>query len=126
MRIRTNHHYDKTVYADVDLTLGFTIKHAPIATSASGATQIVAGVSGKRIKVCHVNVTSNGTVNVKWQSGTTDKTGLAYLTQFSGYESAYVPPGNGCLFETAVGEALNINLSGATAVGGFITYYEED
>ena len=52
-------------------------------------------------------------------------TGLAYLTQHSGYETAFCPPAFGCLFETALGAALNINLSGAIAVGGFITYYEE-
>jgi len=52
-------------------------------------------------------------------------TGLAYLTQYSGYETAFCPPAFGCLFETALGAALNINLSGAIDVGGFITYYEE-
>lgn len=124
MRIRTNNHVDRTVYADVDRTLGFTIKHAAIATSAS--VEIVPAVVGKKIKVCHVNLVSNGNVNVKWQSGTTDKTGLAYLTQYSGYETAFVPPAFGCLFETDTGRALNINLSGSVAVGGFLTYYEEE
>ena len=108
-----------------DLTLGFTVKHAKIATADSGATVIVAAVTGYKIKVCHVNVTASNAVNVKWQSASTDLTGLAYLTQYSGYETAFCPPAFGCLFETAVGEALNINLSGAIAVGGFITYYEE-
>jgi hypothetical protein len=108
-----------------DLTLDFEIKHSAIATSSAGATQIVSAVPGKKIKVCHVNLVSNGSVNVKWQSASTDLTGLAYLTQYSGYETAFVPPAFGCLFETKEGEALNINLSGATAVGGFITYYEE-
>ena len=108
-----------------DLTLGYDIKHAKISASSAGATEIVAAVSGKKIKVCHVNIVSNGSVNVKWQSATTDLTGLAYLTQYSGYETAFCPPAFGCLFETALGAALNINLSGAIAVGGFITYYEE-
>lgn len=110
---------------DGTLLGGKTLKFATIATSSSGATAIVAAVTGKKIKVIGVWLSSNGTVNVKWQSASTDITGLAYLLQGNGYVLPTGSPGVAHWFETASGEALNINLSATVAVGGSIVYYEE-
>ena len=96
-------------------------KFFSIATAASGATEIVAAVTGKKIRVICYNYMANGTVNVKWQSASTDKTGLAYLVANTGKVVPFSPVG---WFETAAGEALNINLSGAIAVGGEGAYVE--
>jgi hypothetical protein len=93
---------------------------ATIAASSSGANAIVAAAgASNKIRVLAVQLTSSGTVNAKWQSASTDKTGLAYFVANTGYVLPYNPLG---WFETAANEALNLNLSAAIAVGGSITY----
>lgn len=97
------------------------LKRFIITASASGNTAVVAAVAGKKIRVISFNFVANGTVNVKWQSATTDISGLTYCVQFSGKALQFHPGGH---LETAVAEALNINLSGNVAVGGEGTYIE--
>lgn len=104
------------------------IKSAAIACSSSGSNQIVAAVSGKSIAVLGYVLVANGAVNAKWQSASTDKTGLLYLAANGGAVAPVIPLsklGAGtCWFSTAAGEALNLNLSGAVAVGGHVLYRE--
>lgn len=102
-------------------TSSLTPKFAVITASASGNTSVVALVAAKKIRVISYVVVTNATVNIKFQSNTTDKTGLLYLSANGGVSGAYAPTGH---FETASGEALNINLSSAVAVGGHLTYVE--
>jgi hypothetical protein len=98
-------------------------KYAKIVASSSGATEVVALVSGKKIRVLAYAVVANAAVNVKFQSHTapTDLTGLLYNAANGGEICNYNPAG---WFETLSGEALDINLSGAVAVGGHVTYME--
>ncbi len=100
-----------------------TPKRAVITASSSGATTIVSAVTGKKIRVLSCGISANAAVNVKFQSHATptDITGLLYLTDKGGYGAGFSPAGH---FETVAGEALDINLSGAVAVGGFLTYVE--
>jgi hypothetical protein len=109
-----------TVYSG---TTALTPKFAKIVASASGATTIVAAVASKKIRVLRWSLSASGNVNVKWQSrvAPTDLTGLHYLTQYASAGGAYCPAG---IFETVAGEALDINLSAAIAVGGELTYVE--
>lgn len=104
-------------------TTALTPKFAVITASSSGATTIVSAVSSKKLRVLALNLIANAAVNVKWQSHVTptDKTGLAYLGANGGYILPFNPVG---WFETVSGEALDINLSGAVAVGGHLTYIE--
>jgi hypothetical protein len=104
-------------------TTALTPKFATIAASSSGNNTIVASVSSKKIRVLAAYLISNGTVNAKWQSGAsgTDLTGLAYLVANAGYVLPFNPTG---WFETAATTLLNLNLSGAVAVGGSIVYIE--
>lgn len=102
-------------------TTALTPKFAIISASASGNTSVVALVASKKIRVLAANFMANGTVNVKFQSNTTDKTGLKYLVVNTGMVLPYCKTG---WFETAAGEALNINLSAAIAVGGELVYIE--
>jgi hypothetical protein len=95
------------------------IQHGIITASASGNTQVVAAQSGKKILVIAYTLLSNGTVNVKFQSATTDISGLKYLIANTGLVCGDLEKG---WFETAAGEALNINLSGNVAVGGELVY----
>ena len=109
-----------TIYSG---TTALTPKFAIITASASGATQVVALVSSKKIRVLRWRVSANGTVNVKWQSHVTptDKSGLSYCTQYKDAGGGYCPVGH---FETIAGEALDINLSASIAVSGELTYVE--
>lgn len=102
-------------------TTAVTPQYAAITAGSSGATTIVAGVTGKRIYILRWSLSANGNVNVNWQSHATTSTatGLHYLTQFASAGGAYCPAG---IFATAVGEALDLNLSAAVAVGGELTY----
>ena len=96
-------------------------KFASVAVSSANANAIVTAVTSKKVRVVAAFLMANGTVNAKWQSGSTDQTGLAYLLANVGYVLPFNPVG---WFETASGEALNLHLSGAIAVGGCITYVE--
>jgi hypothetical protein len=108
-----------------DLLRSKTIKFASISASSSGDNQIVALVATKKLKVLSCALVANGTVSVKWRSNTTDISGAMPLVVNSGFVLPASAPGMGHYFETAAGEALNINLSGNIAVAGHISYYEE-
>lgn len=96
---------------------------AAVAASASGDNAIVAAVAGKKIRVRGFELfNSVATVqNAKWRSGTTDITGLMYGTTIGLLADAQAPKDD-FLFETVAGQALNLNLSAATAVGGWVSY----
>jgi len=97
------------------------VKFAVISESSSGDNEVVPAVSGRMILVLNYTVMSNGTVSIKWRSATTDISGLLPLIANVGASPAFSPVGH---FRTAEGEALNLNLSGAVAVGGHLAYVE--
>lgn len=99
----------------------FGTRYSTITASSSGATTVVSAVTGKTIRVLSVVLISNGTVNVKFQSHVTptDLTGLLYLVANTGFSTSWADGGH---FATTSGEALDINLSGNIAVGGWLTY----
>lgn len=104
-------------------TTALTPKFATIAAASSGNNTLIAAVSSKRIRVLAAVFMGNGTVNVKFQDGAggTDLTGLFYLIANTGACLPFNPAG---WFQTSVNTLLNLNLSGAIAVGGCITYVE--
>jgi hypothetical protein len=105
-------------------TTALTPKFAAIAASSSGNNTLVAAVSAKKIRVLAYNLIGNGAVNAKFQSGAsgTDLTGLKYIAAAGGGICApYNPVG---WFETGSNTLLNLNLSGAVAVGGELVYVE--
>jgi len=97
------------------------VTFASVAASSSGNNTAVAAVTGKRIRVHQAFLMATSAVNIKWQTaaGGTDLTGLGYPAANGGYVLPYSPVG---WFETNAGELLNLNLSGAIAVGGVIGY----
>jgi hypothetical protein len=94
---------------------------AVINASSSGAQSLVAAVANKAIRVIAAALMASGTVNVKFQSHTTptDETGLFYLVANTGFVLPFNQLG---WFQGNVGEQLDINLSGAVAVGGCLVY----
>jgi len=104
-------------------TTALTPKFAKIAAASSGNNTLVSAVASKKIRVLAYNFISNGTVNAKFQDGAggTDLTGLKYCVANTGLVAGFNPVG---WFETSVNTLLNVNLSGAVAIGGELVYVE--
>jgi hypothetical protein len=103
-------------------TTALTPKFAKISCSSSGNNEIVAAVTGKKIRVISWDVSPSDAVNFKWRTASTDITGLYYAVNAgNGVSKPWNPLG---YFETVSDEALNLNLSGAIAVGGSLVYVE--
>lgn len=92
----------------------------PIAVSAAGSTTLVAAVAGLKTEVLAVALMSAGVNNVKFQRGTvpTDVTGVFPLIASTGF---VLGPG-GVWFATGANEALLINTTTVTTIGGVLTY----
>lgn len=99
----------------------YPVKRGIIAASSSGNNQLVAAVAGKTICVTSYSYNTAGAVNVKFRSANTDISGLYSWLANQGIAPARDP---NCIYRTAVNEALNLNLSGAVAVGGDFRYAE--
>jgi hypothetical protein len=100
---------------------GYIPKRKSVAASSSGNNEIVAAVTGTIIVVTNYKLVASGTVSAKWRSANTDLEGAVSMSDTGGAFAS--DPVHGVL-ETVAGEALNLNLSGAVAVNGHITYVE--
>lgn len=110
---------------NVNIRIDKTLKTAKIDHGSSGNNEIVAAVTGKKIKVYTIVLVVSNAVNCKWCSATTDLTGaMNFSSQGEGYAHAVQPPA--FLLATAAGEALNLNLSAAVAVDGYVAYWDDD
>lgn len=96
---------------------------ATVDTAASGDTAIVAAVTNKKIRVCNYALVAASAVSAKWRSNTTDLTGAMPFAANGGISC----PGSSdsVWLETARGEALNLNLSGAVQTSGHVAYFLE-
>jgi len=104
---------------------GYQLKSAAINDDTSGDNEIVAAVATKRIRVLAVAIVSDGTTDVRWESGAggTALTGQIPLQAREGYTISN-PWG---LFETAaVNTALSLELTANILVHGWVTYIEVD
>jgi hypothetical protein len=98
------------------------VKRAILDASASGSTQIVSLVAGRKLVVLSYELVANGAVNIQFRSNATQISSTKYANAAGwGVARANNPHG---YFETAAGETLNINLSAAIAVGIQINYIE--
>jgi hypothetical protein len=105
--------------ANSSLTVRYgSVSFATINATTSGDTQVVAAVSNRRIVVVAFGVIASATVNIRFRSGTTDITGAMRLVEGGGIAHAY----DAGLFQTAVNQPLNINLSANATVGGYVVY----
>lgn len=96
------------------------VEHAVIDVNASGANIIVPARAGVSIIVVAYNYMSNGAVNAHWRSGSTPISGTAYLVEAGRGKVCPYNPKGWCA--TAQGEALVLQLSAATAVGGELVF----
>lgn len=102
-----------------------TILFAPISAASSGANAIVVASAGNKIKVLSYTIVASAAVTVKWQSASTDLSGAMSIGASGGIATPIGSPGQGWLLETAVGEALNLNLGSAVGVRGHLSYFLE-
>ena len=99
-------------------------KYKVIDAATSGDNEIVAAVTGKKIRVLAFVLVMTGTaVTVRFESGAggTALTGQMTPSQGNVIQAAYAPVGH---FETAAGQALNLELGGAQSVDGWLVYAE--
>ena len=102
-------------------TTVLTPQFAPITASASGVTTIVAAVASKKIRILGAVIVCTTAVTVKFQSHTTTATATGAFP-FGANGGAAIPFSPVGWFETVAGEALDINLGSAVAVGGQLIY----
>ena len=96
------------------------VKTQLLNASSTGNTSLVAALTNQRIRVLSVVVVSTLANSIKFQSATTDVTATYPLAANGGFVLPYNETG---WFETInINEALNFNMTIATATGVTITY----
>lgn len=99
-------------------------KFVAVDKASSGDNEVVAAVTGKKIRVLAGLLVMTGTaVTIRFESGAggTALTGQMTPTQGNVIPLAFCPLGH---FETAPGAALNLELGGAQSVDGWLVYVE--
>ena len=96
-----------------------TVVSAFVNASALGSTAVVEAVSGRSIRVVSAAIVTTLANGVKFLSGSTDISATWPLGANGGIVLPYNDHG---WVQTAEGQALNINLSVATATGVHIEY----
>lgn len=99
----------------------FETRSAVIDVAGSGDNTIVAAVPGKKIRVTSFLIVGVGAITARFESGAS---GTALTGQMTTAAASVISMGynEAGYFETAAGELLNLELSGATSVDGFLTY----
>lgn len=109
-----------------DLTRQQPLLFAAINVSASGDNTIVAADATRRIKVVSYAFVCSSTVNVTWKSGAgTNLSGAMAFIANTGIAPGTSSPSQGPILQTAVNQALVLNLSGAVQVSGHMSYFLE-
>lgn len=104
-----------------EIVNGKTLKSAPISLVSSG--EVVAAVTGKQICVYAIKLIASAAGTVKFSSnGSTDLEGAQSLAANGGYTETVQPPNY--LLATAIGESLNLIITGSTNIGGRVSYFE--
>jgi hypothetical protein len=93
------------------------------ASTDNGDVTLLAAVTSKKIRVLSYVVVADGTVSIRFESGTggTALSGVMALVANAGVASGFNPVGH---FETASNTLLNLELTGTGNVMGHLTYVE--
>ena len=93
--------------------------------TALGQTEVVERVEGKKIRVLSytLNNGAGSSATVHFRSGSRPISADKILAATGG--GVVAPIGRGFWFETAIGEALNINLAAAGTIGVDVVYVEQ-
>ena len=98
--------------------LATVLSFAKIDTASSGDNTIVTGISGQKIIVYSIFLIVAGDNSLIWKSGSTVIIGTCSVAANGGYHAESFLG----IAETADGDNLIINLSGAVQTGGTITF----
>jgi hypothetical protein len=110
----------------MDLRRGQTILFASIDVATSGDNTIVAADATRKIKVLSYSLVCDGTVSVRWKSGAASNlSGAMSFVANTGIAPPGGTPAGGHIMETAVNQALVLNLSGAVGARGHLSYFLE-
>lgn len=110
----------------VDLRRGQTIQFASIDITSLGDNTIVSADGTRKIKVLSYHLVADAAVGVRWKSGSsTNLSGAMSFAINGGIASAVTSPAQGHLLETAVNQALVLNLSLGVGVRGHMSYFLE-
>jgi len=110
-----------------DGTTPCQVKKAIIDGATSGDNELVAAVSGKKIRVIALFAIMTGTaVTIRFESGAggTALTGQMTPSQGGGFVLPFNPVG--WFADTAAGQSLSMELGGAQSVDGSMAYIEVD
>jgi len=110
-----------------DMRRGQTLAFAAIDVAASGDNTIVAADGTRKIKVLSYSLVADAAVAARWKSGAgTNLSGAMSLAANGGLaDGGGNAPATQWLFETAVNQALVLNLSGAIGARGRVVYFLE-
>jgi hypothetical protein len=95
------------------------VKYAYLDATGSGNTEIVAAVTGYKIRLLSAVVVALTAVTVHFESATTQISADNAVGATGGWT---MPESENGWCETVAGQALNVNLSAAVATGVTITY----
>lgn len=95
------------------------VKRTFVNPASSGSNEVIAALTNNAIRVLSLALVSTSANTVKFMSAATDITAANALAANGGLVLPYMREG---WFETASGEALNINLTASAQVGVTITY----
>lgn len=98
-------------------------RHAAIAAASSGDNTIVAAVTGKKLRVLSLVLLSTAKQTVAFESGASG-TALTGDMEIAANAPLVLPFNPEGWFETAAGVLLNLELGGANAVAGSLSYVE--
>jgi hypothetical protein len=101
----------------------FPIKFSAINASTIGDNEIVAAVTGKKIRVLEIFFVCGAATTVRFESGAggTALTGQMEFAANSGMGPGFSPYGK---FETVSGESLSMELSAGNNIDGWLVYDE--
>ena len=92
--------------------------------AAAGDNAVVAAVAGKRIRVLGAVLAPSAVLSVKLRSAANDLTGALPLAANEKFTLPLADPDHAGWVATNSGEALNVNVSAAGTVTGFVVYQE--
>ncbi len=107
---------------DASISGKLPVKQAVISEVTIANNELVAAVPGKSIRVISLMFTVAAAVNIEFNSGTTQITGLMEFADSGGLTHEN---DNG-IFWTIKGEALNLDQDAAIQISGVLTYVLTD
>jgi hypothetical protein len=100
-----------------------TVLSAVISETADGSNEVIAAVTGKKIRVLGYVLNVNAAGTVQWFSAATAKSGAMEFVDGGGMVAPMCDPTAEVFwFETVAGEALNITTAAGVDALGHVTY----